>query len=66
VVLNADDERIFDDNTLVQMAGRAGRTTKNPQGKVWFVCKKDNVHIRDAVKQIKDMNDYALEKGYIS
>ena len=66
VVLNADDERIFDDNTLVQMAGRAGRTTKNPQGKVWFVCKKDNVHIRDAVNQIKDMNDYALEKGYIS
>ncbi|MDD4588311.1 MAG: helicase-related protein, partial [Heliobacteriaceae bacterium] len=53
VVLFAENERIYDDRTLIQMAGRAGRSTERPYGEVWFMGTRITPAMEEAVRCIK-------------
>lgn len=55
IVLGAD-ERVFKPESLVQIAGRAGRSLLRPTGEVIFVCSMLNQSSKKAVRQIKFLN----------
>lgn len=56
VVILGADEQVFHEESLVQIAGRAGRSLKRPTGDVIFVCSMLNQAIKKAVKQIRFLN----------
>ncbi len=55
VVLYADHE-LYDTRSLVQMAGRTGRTTECPVGKAIFVAPRQTKAIQQAIKWITEQN----------
>ncbi|WDH98292.1 helicase-related protein [Paenibacillus urinalis] len=57
--------RLFDDASLVQMAGRAGRSKDDPAGTVIFGAPEVNRAQKVAVRQIKRMNAIARRNGYL-
>jgi len=59
------DGTLFDESSLVQMGGRAGRSADDPKGKVYFIAEEMNSAQRQAIKQIKMMNRIARKKGYL-
>jgi competence protein ComFA len=63
-VLDAD-KPLFDSSSLVQMAGRAGRSADDPHGFVYFAAFRWTVSQRNACRQIKDMNAIARKHGYL-
>jgi competence protein ComFA len=63
-ILDADSP-LFDDASLIQMAGRAGRKLEDPQGNVYFCAPEWTRPQRDAVRQIRAMNRLAQKKGYL-
>lgn len=65
-VAGADASNVFDYRALVQMAGRAGRTTLQPTGKVRFLVASPSAEVAEAVKMIEEMNDKAKSKGYLA
>jgi ComF family protein len=64
MVLEAD-HRNYDTPTLVQLAGRAGRTAAQPGGRVFFLAGRPSRDMREAVKLIADQNDLAKELGLL-
>uniref|UniRef100_UPI00403F7EF2 DEAD/DEAH box helicase n=1 Tax=Paenibacillus sp. FSL R10-2734 TaxID=2954691 RepID=UPI00403F7EF2 len=64
-ILDADSE-LFDEASLVQMAGRAGRSKDDPAGRVVFASPQWTRSQRRAISQIRTMNIIARRKGYIS
>lgn len=65
LVLMANRDQVFDAGTLVQMAGRAGRTTDYPEGRVWFVGDGISPAMKIAVQKIREMNTEAQRRGYL-
>jgi len=65
IVLFAENQYIFDTASLVQMAGRTGRMTESPTGKVWFVGAQNTSFMKQAVSWIKDINKQAADMGYL-
>ncbi len=63
-ILDADSG-LFDAASLVQMAGRAGRSKEDPKGLVIFASKQWTIEQKKAVAQIKLMNRIAKRKGYL-
>ncbi|MDT3428019.1 late competence protein required for DNA uptake (superfamily II DNA/RNA helicase) [Paenibacillus forsythiae] len=63
-VLDADN-RLFDEASLVQMAGRAGRSKDDPKGRVVFASVQWNRSQRGACAQVRTMNRIARAKGYL-
>jgi late competence protein required for DNA uptake (superfamily II DNA/RNA helicase) len=63
-ILDADS-RLFDDASLVQMAGRAGRSKDDPAGMVLFVSPQWTRSQRKAIAQIRTMNTIAGKQGYL-
>lgn len=63
-ILDADG-KLFDEASLVQMAGRAGRSADDPAGKVYFFAPERNQSQLQAVKHIRSMNKMAKERGYL-
>lgn len=63
-ILDADSG-LFDASSLVQMAGRAGRSKEDPAGNVIFASKQWTIEQKKAVSQIKLMNRTARRKGYL-
>lgn len=59
------DSGLFDASSLVQMAGRAGRSKEDPRGTVIFASKQWTIEQKKAVAQIKLMNRIARRKGYL-
>ncbi|MFC5469692.1 helicase-related protein [Cohnella suwonensis] len=59
------DHAMFDASSLVQMAGRAGRSAADPGGVVRFVAPLWTNSQRDAVRQIRTMNSLAAREGYL-
>lgn len=59
------DAQLFDSASLVQMAGRAGRSADDPAGLVFFAAKERTREQVEAVRQIKAMNALARKKGYL-
>ncbi|MZP29483.1 DEAD/DEAH box helicase family protein [Heliobacterium undosum] len=65
VVLFAENERVYDERTLVQMAGRAGRSTERPYGEVWFMGTRVTAAMQEAVDTIHWMNEQARREGFL-
>ncbi|MCG8643549.1 MAG: DEAD/DEAH box helicase family protein, partial [Desulfobacterales bacterium] len=65
LVLYADYERIFNYQSLIQMAGRAGRSLYAPDGLVKFVGRRISKEMVKAEKWIKKMNQLAKERGLL-
>lgn len=65
LVLYADDEMVFTASTLVQIAGRAGRSAEYPTGRVWFIARRLSPSMAEAVRQIREFNDLARRRGYL-
>lgn len=63
-ILDADNS-LFDEASLVQMAGRAGRSKEDPAGKVVFVSPEWTRAQRQAIRQIQSMNELAHRGGYL-
>lgn len=63
-ILDADNS-LFDEASLVQMAGRAGRSKEDPEGKVVFVSTEWTQGQRQAIRQIQSMNMLAQQGGYL-
>lgn len=55
LVLGADDP-VFSTSALVQIAGRAGRSPKQPDGFVGFWCGAEDARVRNAISQIRQLN----------
>jgi competence protein ComFA len=60
------DSSLFDAAALVQMAGRAGRSAKDPHGNVYFCAHTWTNTQQDAANQIKSMNRIARQEGYLN
>ena len=63
-ILDADG-KLFDDASLVQMAGRAGRSMDDPAGSVYFCASVRNRSQQSAIKEIRGMNPIAAKHGYL-
>ncbi|MHA6481289.1 helicase-related protein [Paenibacillus sp. strain BS8-2] len=63
-ILDADG-RLFDEASLVQMAGRAGRSSDDPAGRVYFVAIARTLSQLQAVRHIKGMNRMAAKRGFL-
>ncbi|WP_082034099.1 DEAD/DEAH box helicase [Cohnella kolymensis] len=63
-VLDADNP-LFDSASLVQMAGRAGRSAEDPHGRVYFASNSLTISQRGAIRQIRSMNRLARKQGYL-
>lgn len=64
-VLGAEDS-IFNEASLVQIAGRAGRHKDFPTGKVWYGHFGYTKAMKKAVQQIKYMNQEARKRGLLN
>ncbi|MRN54280.1 helicase-related protein [Paenibacillus monticola] len=64
-ILDADSG-LFDEASLVQMAGRAGRSKDDPAGTVVFASPQWSRSQRGAISHIRAMNGNAQRNGYIS
>ncbi|WP_018754744.1 DEAD/DEAH box helicase [Paenibacillus terrigena] len=64
-ILDADSA-LFDAASLVQMAGRAGRSLEDPAGNVMFCASSWNRAQQHAVRQITSMNRIARRQGYLN
>lgn len=65
IVLDADS-RLFDEASLVQMAGRAGRSSVDPAGIVTLLAAYRTRPQTAAVRHIRSMNRLAKRQGFIS
>lgn len=63
VVVLAAHHDIYDERTLVQMAGRAGRTPSCPTGTVVFRARVVTRPMKTAIQWIRDQNRAALEEA---
>jgi late competence protein required for DNA uptake (superfamily II DNA/RNA helicase) len=63
-IFDADSD-LFDEASLVQMAGRAGRSSDDPAGLVVFSSLDWTTSQRKAIAQIKQMNTLARKRGYL-
>lgn len=66
VVLNSDFEYIFDEGTLIQMSGRAGRSMEHPHGDVIFVGERVTGAMKGAREKIRRLNNEARKLGYLN
>lgn len=55
IVYNAE-HKLFNSDTLIQIAGRAGRKKDYYKGDVIFICKDKNKEIRKSIRKIKKCN----------
>ena len=60
------DAPIFDEASLVQIAGRAGRSAQCPTGEIIFLAEDITRAMKGAIGQIKEMNRLARKKGYLN
>ncbi|MFM9279931.1 DEAD/DEAH box helicase [Paenibacillus jiagnxiensis] len=63
-IMDANDS-LFDEASLVQMAGRAGRSKDDPKGKVVFVSPEWTKGQKQAIAHIRTMNRLASKLGYL-
>ncbi len=64
-VLFADAEAVFDEAALIQMAGRVGRSSRRPRGRVLFAAARITPSMRRAIEAIDAMNREAARLGLL-
>lgn len=57
--------KLFDEAALVQMAGRAGRSADDPDGRVYFCAAHRTLALTGAIRQVTAMNRLARKGGYL-
>ncbi|MFC3799851.1 helicase-related protein [Cohnella sp. GCM10012308] len=57
--------KLFDEAALVQMAGRAGRSSDDPAGRVFFCAAHRTQALIGAIRQVTAMNRLARRGGYL-
>ena len=57
VLVYKSNEFIFNKETLIQIAGRVGRTIDCPDGDVYFLANSITKEMKEAIKEIKKYND---------
>ncbi len=65
VLVIGADAPIFDEASLVQISGRAGRSLIDPIGDVVFLAQEKTREMVKAVKHIKEMNKIARKRGLL-
>lgn len=65
VLVIGSEEKIYTESALVQIAGRAGRSSDYPKGDVVFFHYGQSKAMKLAINQIRQMNDLAKKKGLI-
>jgi competence protein ComFA len=65
VIIMDADGKLFDEASLVQMAGRAGRNAADPNGNVYFFAPERNQSQLHAVRHIRTMNRIASARGFL-
>ncbi|OYD08056.1 DEAD/DEAH box helicase [Paludifilum halophilum] len=63
-VLGADHP-VFDGASLIQIAGRVGRSPEYRQGRVFFFASENTEGQRRALREIRKMNRLAVSGGYL-
>ncbi|MFD1397501.1 DEAD/DEAH box helicase [Kroppenstedtia eburnea] len=66
VLVVGADHPVFDRATLIQVAGRVGRDPASPRGEVWFLSTVWTEAQTGAIREIRSLNRYAGERGYLS
>ncbi len=61
VIVLAADHSVFDRTSLVQIAGRVGRSADAPTGTVLFVAERRTRSIASAIREIRQMNRLAVQ-----
>ena len=56
VAVHGADDQVFSASALVQIAGRVGRSSERPGGDVTFWVQEPAVNVKEAQRQIKQMN----------
>ena len=56
VIVFHSDSTIYDDHSLVQIAGRVGRKTDAPEGEVVFIAKRKTGYMEKAIDDIITAN----------
>lgn len=64
-VLYAHDG-LFDARTLIQMAGRSGRTSAYPEGQVYFMAASSTKDLHWAIGSLEKINKTAASKGLLT
>jgi competence protein ComFA len=59
------DHPVFDQASLVQIAGRVGRSKDYQNGEVWFLGSERTESQRKAKKEICWLNEQAKKEGYL-
>ncbi|HZG15359.1 MAG TPA: helicase-related protein [Candidatus Bathyarchaeia archaeon] len=59
VIVWGADNAVFDQASLVQIAGRVGRSADSPDGTILFLVEKQAAAPREAIQEIKRMNQLA-------
>lgn len=57
VIIYGADHPLMDEKTIVQMAGRVGRKTVSPQGKVIVICQTISPSIQASQRRIRTANE---------
>lgn len=60
------DHSIFDRATLIQIAGRVGRSASYQQGKVWFIAQEKTEAQLQSRKEIEKLNQSIKKAGFLS
>lgn len=65
VIILGANHTVFSASALVQIAGRVDRRNEYTAGEVWFLHDGCTKAMKEAIKQIKIMNNLGIEKGLI-
>lgn len=57
VIVFKADHPIYDDASLIQIAGRAGRKKDAPEGEVIFIAERKTIHMEKAIREINAANE---------
>lgn len=58
IVLHGDEDRIYGSATLIQIAGRVGRKSEEPDGEVLFLAEKRTKGMDEAIEEIRFCNAF--------
>ena len=64
VLVVGGDHPVFDETTLVQIAGRVGRNKDYQKGVVWFLAEEKTRAQQLALKELRMLNHFAEKEGF--
>lgn len=60
VIVYQSEHQVFDEKTLIQIAGRVGRKPNHPLGDIYFLSKSQSREIKQCIKTIKRLNQMTV------